>query len=93
MFQILKQVLVLVILTVQLFIITSCTSLVDTMVTIGMIYTGSTLLQINGLKLEETDSGQKVDTEHQRLLWGSACIYLVVTTAPDNLMTSFTLTL
>jgi hypothetical protein len=84
MFQILKQVLVLVILTAQLFIITSSTYLVDTMVTTGMIYTGSILLQINGLKLEEMDSGLKVDIEHQQLLWDSACIYLVVTMAQDN---------
>ena len=84
MFQILKQVLVLVILTAQLFIITSSTYLVDTMVTTGMIYTGSILLQINGLKLEEMDSGLKVDIEHQRLLWDSACIYLVVMMAQDN---------
>ena len=84
MFQILKQVLVLVILTAQLFIITSSTYLVDTMVTTGMIYTGSILLQINGLKLEEMDSGLKVDIEHQQLLWDSACIYLVVMMAQDN---------
>lgn len=84
MFQILKQVLVLVILTAQLFIITSSTYLVDTMVTTGMIYTGSILLQINGLKLEEMDSGLKVDIEHQRLLWDSACIYLVVMMVQDN---------
>ena len=54
------------------------------MVTIGMIYTDLTSLQINGSKSEEMDFGQKVDTEHQRLLWVNACICLVVMTVPDS---------
>ena len=84
MYQILKQDPVLVILTVQLFIIINSIFLVDTMVTIGMIYIDLTSHQINGSKLEEMDSGQKVDIEHQRLLWVSACIYLVVMMVPDS---------
>lgn len=84
MYPILKQDLVPVTHTVPLFIIINYIFLVDMMVTIEMIYTDLTSLQINGSKSEEMDFGQKVDTEHQRLLWVNACICLVVMTVPDS---------